>query len=697
MRWKWILGIATAAVIIFLIIAYFIAASYDYNKLKPVITDTAKKYTGRELTLGGDIGLKIGLPPILEVNAVAFQNASWGSQPQMAQIKHMQVQVDILPLLRGNVSVNRLILVEPKFMLEVNKSGQTNLDFAPPLKDPAQKQEDKVADKGQTHFEFKEVRLKDGEIVYKNHQTGKTETMELSSLELKAPFFGAATDIDLKGSYNKTPFQLKGNIGQLSGIQNPKEKWPLKLEAQAVKTKVSIEGSIQDPMTAQGIELKLNVEGEDLAQFEKISGKPLPMKGPFRLAGQFKSPSQKTVQVSDLLLKLGDSQIQGSVKVTRADKRPLIEAKFTSKKLDLRPVLAEKKSSQGSSKQKAASGGRKNKVFSNQPFDLSDLQKYDARISLRVEQIIGLITVIDNYQAEINLQNGHLKINPITGDMGGGKFSATMDLATQANNAKLNSKITAQNINLGEMLKKMDISDDIEGTLELDIDLAGNGNSVAAVMAGLNGHFIVSMGRGKMPTRYLDLVGADLSSSLVKILNPFEEKIDRAEINCAVCDFDIKNGIANGDAIIIDDPQKTLISDGTLNLKTEALNFGIQTRPKGGVGTKETGKISISLSEITKPFELSGTLANPYIGISPGRTATILGRALLAPGGIATLFVSHSSGNQNPCVEALKIHKEQVAGRQKTSDKETAQEGSKPKKKEGLGSKIMNLFKKSED
>jgi len=102
---------------------------------------------------------------------------------------------------------------------------------------------------------------------------------------LKAPTFGAAADIDLKGNYNKTPFQVKGNIGQLSGILDPKEKWPLKLEAQAVKTKVSIDGNIQDPMAAQGIDFKLSAEGEDLAQFEKFTGEPLPVKGPFRLSG----------------------------------------------------------------------------------------------------------------------------------------------------------------------------------------------------------------------------------------------------------------------------------------------------------------------------------------------------------------------------------------------------------------------------
>jgi len=194
MRWKWILGIFAAVFVGVLVVAYIIAASYDYNSLKPLITDMTKEYTGRELTLGGDIDLKIGLPPTLEVNEVAFQNAPRGSQPQMAQIKYLQVKVALLPLLRGDVTLKRLILVEPKFMLEVNKSGQTNLDFEAPKEAKPQNSEDKPKDKGQTHFEFEQVEIKDGEIIYKDHQTGKTETLNLPSLKLKAPLFGGGPD-----------------------------------------------------------------------------------------------------------------------------------------------------------------------------------------------------------------------------------------------------------------------------------------------------------------------------------------------------------------------------------------------------------------------------------------------------------------------------------------------------------------------
>ena len=697
MRWKWILGIVFGALVVVLIVVYIIAASYDYNKLKPLITDMAQKYTGRELALGGHIDLKIGLPPTLEVNNVTFQNAAWGSQPQMVQLQKLQVKISILPLVRGGIHVNRLILIEPKFLLEFDKSGKSNLDFDVPKQTKSQEPAEKADDEGQTSLELEEVEIKKGIITYTDHRTGKTHEVEIASLNLQAPLFGDGADINIKGSYNKTPFQLEGHMGLVSRALNSKEKWPLKLKAQAVKTKVSIEGSIQDLMNARGIDLKLKAEGEDLAQFEKFTGEPLPVKGPFGLSGHFVSPSDKELQVSDLLIELAGSQVQGTVKFTRAAKRPLVEAKLTSNNIDLRPLLAEEKSSGGTQKRTDKAGSKKEKVFPAQPLDLKALQKIDAKLSLHADRVIGVFSVLDNYNTELNLQNGHLTIKPVSGDIGNGKFSAMLDLVTRANHASLKTKISAQKIDLGEMLKKRGISDDIEGTLDLAVDLTGQGNSVAALMAGLNGHFFASTGKGKMPVKYLDLVGADLSSSLLKIVNPFGEKIDQAQINCAVCDLNIKDGIVSGDAIIIDDPQKTLVSEGTLNLKTEELDFGIQTKPKGGIGTKETGKLSLSLSAITKPFQLGGTLANPSLGISPKRTVSILGQAALGPGGLASLVVSHSSGDQNACVVALENAKEQPADDPAKSGKASAPENPDTKKKEGIGSKIKNLFSKPKE
>ena len=113
MRWKWILGIIVGVIIAVFATVFIIASTYDFNKFKPRIAALAKQYTGRELTLGGDIELGLSLFPTLVVNDVAFQNAAWGSSPQMAKVKRLEVQIDFLPILSGDIHISRLTVVNP--------------------------------------------------------------------------------------------------------------------------------------------------------------------------------------------------------------------------------------------------------------------------------------------------------------------------------------------------------------------------------------------------------------------------------------------------------------------------------------------------------------------------------------------------------------------------------------------------------
>ena len=99
MRWKWIFGTIGGIILAFIVSVYIILSRYNFNYLKPQIIKAAREATGRELTLGGDVNLRISLTPALTVDRVSFQNAVWGSRPQMATITRLVVQVALLPLL----------------------------------------------------------------------------------------------------------------------------------------------------------------------------------------------------------------------------------------------------------------------------------------------------------------------------------------------------------------------------------------------------------------------------------------------------------------------------------------------------------------------------------------------------------------------------------------------------------------------
>ncbi len=75
MRWKWVFGILAALMLVVIVTSYVILSRYDLNDLKPTIIQTVKEKTGRELTLAGDINLKISFKQALIVDVVSFQNA----------------------------------------------------------------------------------------------------------------------------------------------------------------------------------------------------------------------------------------------------------------------------------------------------------------------------------------------------------------------------------------------------------------------------------------------------------------------------------------------------------------------------------------------------------------------------------------------------------------------------------------------
>jgi uncharacterized protein involved in outer membrane biogenesis len=697
MRWKWILGISAAVLVALLVTVYIILLSYDYNKLKPRITGMVKKYFDRELTLDGDIKLGIGLYPTLEVEGVALQNAEWGTRPNMITVKRAEVQVDLVALLWGNIDIERIDMIEPDYLFEMNKDGKSNMEFDLPEKPATEAQKEESEREILDLVGFKEISIKNGKVSIHDHRDNTTEIFILKEYTRETEHFKGDSEMEFVGAYNDIPIKVKGKVGPLDHALDPTEKWDLDLFAEAFGTEIKITGSIQDVLKPEGIDVKISARGEDFSKLEKITRTDMPIKGPFTISGNIVAPTFQKIQLSDISIQLGESKLVGSVKVDHDAKKPRINAKLTSEIVDLRPILVREEQTVADTGTQTSKPEKKtDKIFPNTPLELEGLQKVNATIDLQIKQILLPNLALDNFKTRVDLKDGHLIVNPFVADAGGGRLDSHLDLLAKGNQATVSMKVNVKKLDLGEMLRKLQITDALDGMLDLDIHLKGQGNSVAALMAGLNGDFIVILGEGKMPVKYLNLVGADLTASLTRLLNPFGEKIDRADINCAVCDFNIKDGIAKSDIIMIDDPRKTLISKGTINLKTEALDFGIHTKPKEGIGTEATGKISVSLSEITKPFKLGGTLARPSLQIDAMGTLKTVGAALLGPAGWAYLLVSGSS-NKDPCEAALKIAGHGTPGAKPKSAKEKGQEDTGAKKKEGLGSKIKGLFSKPKE
>ena len=113
--------------------------------------------TGRELIMKGDIKIQLGFAPGLSIENVSFQNAPWGSRPELAKIKRFETQVALLPLIKGIIEIKRFILIAPDIFIETDTSGKLNLDFQ--TAETPNKQKSK-----QPAIVFNEVRIENGRL-----------------------------------------------------------------------------------------------------------------------------------------------------------------------------------------------------------------------------------------------------------------------------------------------------------------------------------------------------------------------------------------------------------------------------------------------------------------------------------------------------------------------------------------------------
>ena len=157
-------------------------------------------------------------------------------------------------------------------------------------------------------------------------------------------------------------------------------------------------------------------------------------------------------------------------------------------------------------------------------------------------------------------------------------------------------------------------------------------------MANLDGAFGAVMGPGYL-TKYLDLLSVDLSQKVIPIWGS-HKKAD--EINCAVVQFDIKNGVATSQAFVFDTQIGVLTAEGDINLGTEQVNFLLVPKPKN------PGLLSLS----TK-LRVSGTLMDPKVKPDKLSLATkgakFLSILAVGPVGLLTPFVHLGAHNKHPC------------------------------------------------
>jgi uncharacterized protein involved in outer membrane biogenesis len=474
MRLKKILLISALFIIALIVTVYVILATYDFNKFKPRIIQAVREATGRELTLGGDLKIKLGLSAGILIEDVSFQNAAWGSRAEMAGVKRLEVQVALLPLIRGRIEFERLILVEPNFLLEFSQSGESNLDFG-----GTEEPEDK-----QPALIFHEIEIEKGTFTYKDYELDNTYRLTLDHLSFDSRVSKKPNQLALKGTFNGRPFEIGGSfdhfaispgagedfpvklavkfgesevtiegevedlikgeglafsilaegktirdIGDLAGIRGVPDLGPFKFATKVTGSSrrlaaedidlnigteklvaVDINGTIADLLTQQGIKLDFTAGGKDLAGLEKFIGQPLSINGAFGVSGKVYDTAPKTYTITELKAHLDINEIGGSINLDLTAQRPKISTTLSSQNLDLRPILSELDKKSPRAGPSVQTAIKKSENLPEEPVTMDLLTFADVDFKLHLNNIQLPQLKLDEFSTHAMLKDGRISI-----------------------------------------------------------------------------------------------------------------------------------------------------------------------------------------------------------------------------------------------------------------------------------------------
>jgi len=481
--------------------------------------------------------------------------------------------------------------------------------------------------------------VRDATVVYRDGQTGETIQVIFSELSLRRTSDGLPLEVALEGAYNSVPFKADGAVGLIRDLVGA-APYPVRLSLAVGGATLDIEGSIAEPITGQGIDLKVQARGQNLAELGAAVGTELPALGPYDLSAQITQDGQR-FKLTALTAKIGGSDIAGNATLTLGDKRPALSGSFTSANLNLGDLAP----AGGAAAAPAAAGGRY--IFTEDPLSLplplDGLKAADAKIKLNAKRLVlpnGL--AFTDLDLALSLQGGKLALDPFSSGFSGGTLTGSVSLDAGKTAPPLAVKLSAAGIDYGGLLTSLEVTDGFTGGFDAEIDLRGAGASPRAIAAGLGGRIEVTGGEGSISNNLVQAAGAGLTG----MLSGWTEANSDLRVNCIVVRLPIKDGEVMGEAILLDTAAVTVGGEGTIDLRDETLHLKVTPNAK-----------KTSLMSLAVPFLIQGTLAEPQVLPDPVGTAVgaakIAGIFINPVGAGAALVAQSGTSGANPCVTAL--------------------------------------------
>ncbi len=452
------------------------------------------------------------------------------------------------------------------------------------------------------------------------------------------------------GTYAAQPVTGQFTGGALLTLRDPAHPYPVDLRIQNGATHVSLVGTIQNPLTFGGANLRLSLSGQNMADLYALTNIPIPATPPYSISGMVGYTSQ-TIRFDHFAGRVGSSDLEGSIDEAKGTDRPMVTAVLTSRQVDLTDLAGflgghpGKLSTPGqntATKQAQAKAIANPKLLPQQPFSIPTLKVADFDVRYHGDHIINKNAPLDQLIVHLIIKNGRITLDPLNFTVGTGTIISDVDLNPVGGILHTRANIDFRQLQLARLMAATHTFAG-NGVLGGSAHLVATGNSVAAMLGHGNGGLQLFMNQGgNISALMVDLAGLQVGDAVLSALGIPTKTV----IQCLISDFSLTDGQVDTKAFLIATPEANILGAGQIDLAQEKLALALRTEAT-----------HFSIGSLSTPINIGGTLNNPSIlpaaGPLAARTVPAIGLGVLFPPLALLPTIRLGLGDKNACADTL--------------------------------------------
>lgn len=588
---------ASVTLLLILTVVIFLLL-FDWNWLRGPIGRWASAKYDREVALRGDLDVNLfSWTPSVIVRDLKFGGPAWAREEDTADVQRIEASVRLRKLFAGEIEMPLLSITKADVVLIATEDGRKSWDLNPDKPDTGE---------GMKLPPIQQLLITDGRIRFDEHRRNLSLDATVTARETAND--GAGFVLDGRGALNDSPLTLRIEGGPFINIRRDR---PYHFEAvlSGANSRLTADGAVTRPFDLGRFNATLTLEGQNLADLYLLTGVTLPNTPRYRLAGAL-SRDDRIWTFNDFDGRVGASDLSGDVRVDAAE-RLRVDADLTSRRLDLDDLLAVlggRPRTNAAATDTETTATAPGKLLPDATLQVDRLRTMDGTLKYRAASVKANDFDVRAVNLGADLEGGVLALNPVSFAFNRGELNGTARINATRDMPYSNIDFRLSGYPLESLVPARGGTSPITGRALGRAKLEGPGASIHDFAAASKGSISVVVPQGEMRAAFAELLGINASAGLLKLLSGDQSK---ADIRCAVADFNVSGGAANAKTFVIDTDVVLAQGSGSIDLGAETLNLRIDGESK-----------KPRVLRVWAPITVNGPLTNPRIGVDVGEVVT---------------------------------------------------------------------------